>query len=706
VYHIPTSAMARVALFVQDDSVACLLGTLAARGCEVLCLGASETGAPGCAIFARRAVELGFGFVALGGKAASAGAVVAGFKPDFSIFVPDGAAQPPEAFTNTECSRKFIFRAGRLLPGAPWPEFGPIFEGQAASRVVLETPGGKEEGSAVVALSAIETALTLRAKHAEAMSELLAGLLDGGELPKAALADAAPASSSGMRAPTSIALDWDDAVIERFVRAHFLPPRDAAEITDPATGEAYFIESMTQLQEFRARVLKDTRAGAGTEAAYAADTHWYSNVGGSIVKMGDSDIHMPARVADRKRPAIIPGAALGARKKLRMNEPLIGPNAERYCSAALASSWIGVEGPYVKQFEKHLARICGCNAACAVQSGTAALYGAMKALGVSDPSHLVLVPAFTCAACADAVVHAGGKPIPIDCDMESYGLSLEAVRKALESNKGVVGVVVAPCYGVPARDFLEIYNLCKERGLWLCEDACESYGASQLVVNPAGEQTKVPVGSLATLCVVSVRSEKMVGVGEGGAILGNDTTLVARAKWWCSRAPCRGVGLWRVYEHDAVGQNFRLPEMLAAVGCAAAEMLPVMIERKRAIHSWYEAGFAARKDLQGIRLQKCSPGDEPVWWITAALLPDGMSGEAVGMRLMKDYPDIEIRPGFSPLNTMAIFRSPLVGPCPNAESLYHGLVCLPSSNMLSKPDVERVCDALAHALHAVAAESS
>jgi len=325
----------------------------------------------------------------------------------------------------------------------------------------------------------------------------------------------------------------------------------------------------------------------------------------------------------------------------------------------------------------------------------------MKALGVSDPSHHVLVPAFTCAACADAVVHAGGKPIPIDCEMDSFGCSAEDVRRALEANKDVVGVVIAPCYGVPARDFHEIQALCKERGLWLCEDACETYGAKQ--VTTAG---KVPVGAMSTLCVVSIRSEKMIGVGEGGAILGNDSTLVARAKWWCSRAPCRGVGLWRVYEHDAVGQNFRLPEMLAAVGCASAEMLPVMIERKRAIHSWYQAGFASRDELKDITLQKCKDGDEPVWWINAALLPNGLSGEEVGMQLMKDYPDIEIRPGFFPLNQMEIFKSDWAKQCPNAESLYQGLVCLPSSNLLSKEDIDRVCDALAASLRTVTSRAT
>jgi len=303
------------------------------------------------------------------------------------------------------------------------------------------------------------------------------------------------------------------------------------------------------------------------------------------------------------------------------------------------------------------------------------------------------VPAFTCAACADAIVHAGGLPIPIDCDMDSYGISLDAVRRGLEDTD-VVGVVLAPCYGVPARDGNEIISLCKDRGLWVCEDACETYGA-HMGTRDGG---KVPVGALATLTVVSVRSEKMIGVGEGGAILGNDSMLVARAKWWCSRAPSRGAGLWRVYEHDAVGQNFRLPEMLAAIGCASAEMLPTMIERKRRIHQWYAEAFAHHPALKDIRLQKEAPDDESVWWINAALLPEGMSGEEVGMRLMKDCPDVEIRPGFFPLNMMKIFKSKWSHPCPNSEALYRRLVCLPSSHQLLHEDVHRICGALVGAM--------
>eukprot|EP00416_Gambierdiscus_australes_P029763 CAMPEP_0171086352 /NCGR_PEP_ID=MMETSP0766_2-20121228/19486_1 /TAXON_ID=439317 /ORGANISM="Gambierdiscus australes, Strain CAWD 149" /LENGTH=685 /DNA_ID=CAMNT_0011543991 /DNA_START=27 /DNA_END=2084 /DNA_ORIENTATION=+ len=655
---------------------------------------------------ALRCMELGFGFMSMPDLFVSKLAVE-NFKPDMMVSVPDLGKTLPEAMAEPAAAggpRKYIVRVGEHMPGALWPEFAPIWLGHKTSYISLFEPGTKDEvARSEVRLAFEETALSLRAKHVQAAADMLAALVDSGCQHKAGVQLGDKPAMTLDKAPLTISLDWSQEKVERYVRASLFPPHDPAVVVDPTSSEKYFIESVEQLHLFRAKVLQgETAKESGTARIYAADTHWYSNIGGSIVKMGDSNIHMPIKACDKKRKTLIPGAALDARKKLRMNEPLIGPNAGLYCSNVLNSGWIGVEGPYIKQFEKHLARICGCAAACAVQSGTAALYGAMKALGVSDPSHHVLVPSFTCAACADAIVHAGGRPIPIDCELDSYGLSLEAVRSALDQDKDAVGVVIAPCYGTPARDFNGILALCKDRGLWICEDACESYGA----VKALDDGSRVPVGALATLSVVSVRSEKMIGVGEGGAILGNDVTLVARAKWWCSRAPCRGVGLWRVYEHDAVGQNFRLPEMLAAVGCAAAEMLPIMMERKRAIHDWYTGAIAARPGLGSVRLQKEASGDESVWWINAALLPEGMSGEEVGMRLMKDYPDIEIRPGFFPLNVMKIFKSKWSHPCPNAETLYKRLVCLPSSNQLLRTDIERICSALEDAMGAVTAGSS
>jgi perosamine synthetase len=397
-------------------------------------------------------------------------------------------------------------------------------------------------------------------------------------------------------------------------------------------------------------------------------------------------------VADKRKLTVIPGALLGgskAQKKLRMNEPIIGRNALRYCNSVLDSTWIGVEGPMVKRLERMLARICGCSQACAVQSGTAALYGAVKALGVGRREHHVICPTYTCAACADAVVHAGGTPIAVDCEMETFGLDLGAVRRALEADPQVVGVVVAPCYGVPMRDFLAIRELCHARGLWICEDNCESYGA--MMRSEASSKALVPAGFLGDISVISVRSEKMVGVGEGGAILSRDPALVSKARWWCARAPCRGVGLWRVYDHEDVGQNYRLPEMLAAVGVAAAENLPVMIESKQRIHDMYKSAVMGATGGEGLRMQGSHPDERPVWWLNCIMIPEDskFGAEDLGMQIMHDHPEVEIRPAFYPLHMMKPFMEKAQA-CPNAEQVYRRLLCVPSSGLLLDEDVRHV----------------
>jgi len=485
--------------------------------------------------------------------------------------------------------------------------------------------------------------------------------------------------------------DWSEEKVDRFIRAANFPPHPAPTASLP-NGDRFYIETPQQFARLRKRQRENEESpnkngvAEATKSGYAADTHFYSNVGGSIVKIVSRSADEPVKVREASSMLAVPGAAVaGARKKLRMNEPVIGLNAERYCQKALASTWIGVEGPYVKKFERLLARIAGCEQACAVQSGTAALYGALKALGVENKEHHVIVPTYTCSACADAVVHAGGEPIAVDCELDTFGLSFDAVKACLDDDTKVVGIVMAPCYGIPCRDYHKIATLCAERKVFICEDNCEAFGASMRASENSDKL--VPVGSCGSMSVISVRSEKMVGVGEGGAVMSRDGSLVNQARWWCARAPTRGVGLWRVYEHDAIGQNYRLPEMLAAVGLASAEALPANIDRKTRIHELYAEGFAG----SGLRLQHPDPRDKPVWWLNAVMLPSdcGFTAEQLGLGIMEDHPEIEVRPAFFPLHTMAPFKAH-GRPCPNAEEVYQRLFCLPSSAQLEDADIRHI----------------
>jgi hypothetical protein len=301
-----------------------------------------------------------------------------------------------------------------------------------------------------------ETAMSLRYKHTSAAKKQVADIV----------ARVMPTTTmNGMpstpRVPErEIDPDWSEEKVDRFIRAANFPPHPAPTASLP-NGDRFYIETPQQFARLRKRQRENEESpnkngvAEATKSGYAADTHFYSNVGGSIVKIVSRSADEPVKVREASSMLAVPGAAVaGARKKLRMNEPVIGLNAERYCQKALASTWIGVEGPYVKKFERLLARIAGCEQACAVQSGTAALYGALKALGVENKEHHVIVPTYTCSACADAVVHAGGEPIAVDCELDTFGLSFDAVKACLDDDTKVVGIVMAPCYGIPCRERL------------------------------------------------------------------------------------------------------------------------------------------------------------------------------------------------------------------------------------------------------------
>lgn len=647
------------------------------------------------------------------------------------------------------------------------PEFFPIWSGASEVSLQIVSSDGTARLETLIPLSVADTAIAVRYKSQREVSQLVLRFFDLGSQDQERLFTSGTVSLSGNHSNTSrnklpvrvnphlFSLEKAEAFIRACSFPLLEPPTVLSELPEDAGQHTeYFLDSFEHyvhylrqlnpvLDEQRLQDLNRQRhAEAGLSqlasmTGYSNDTHWYSNVGGSIVKIQAETLKL------RKRDNVstlvaIPGQALGkdAKKRLRMNEPLIGLMAPIYVNRALSSGWIGVEGPYIRLFEAAISRVCGTAAAVAVQSGTAALYGAMKALGVTDASHHVVVPSYTCAACADAIVHAGGLPIATDCELDSYGLDFESVKRALEQDDQIVGVVIAPCYGVPSRDHAKVWELCRSMGLWLCEDNCETYGASmQVEGEDFGEKVVgsssnlrrgvAAVGSQSTMSVISVRSEKMVGVGEGGAILSKDAALVSKARWWCSRAPVRGCGLWRVYEHESIGQNFRLPELLGAVGLAAVENLPVMIQRKRQIHEWYrenllsstsmddETGTALRSFL---RLQTPKPRDEPVWWLNSLkidvpALPSIVQAriqakqassksfnlaESVGLLLMQKNPHIEIRPAFFPLHKMSTFAK-AAQPCPNCEEVYNTLLCVPSSAQLESEDVREVCNALKEA---------
>jgi len=320
----------------------------------------------------------------------------------------------------------------------------------------------------------------------------------------------------------------------------------------------------------------------------------------------------------------------------------------------------------------------------AVQSGTAALHTAMKALGVSRSKHHVVLPGYTCSAVADAVVQAGGSPVVADVEAETWGLDAAKLETILRTEPLVVGVVLIHTYGVPMRDTFKCLELCEQYGVWVLEDCSECHGAR--VFNPSTNE-HVRCGSLGKVAAFSARSEKMVGVGEGGGVVSSDAELMAAARWWASRAPCRRVPMWQMYAHEEVGMNYRLPEMLSAVGVASINNLDRMVFKKREVHTWYIEELAALGGTYGRLQQQAHESDEPVWWITAFMLPEGVDPEKVGALLKLKA--VEVRPGFYPIGVTLPFFKHSRGQDACAD-VYTRLLCLPSSCHLERQDVAEI----------------
>lgn len=291
---------------------------------------------------------------------------------------------------------------------------------------------------------------------------------------------------------------------------------------------------------------------------------------------------------------------------------------------------------------------------------------------MKSSDHHVVCQSFTCAACTDAVVHAGGTPVIADVELDTFSLDFKSVQSLIQKDDKIVGVLLASIYGCPSRDLHVIRSLCTKKGIWLLEDNCESYGAIS---------KDKPLGCFGDMSVISLRSEKMIGAGEGGAILSKCPQLVAKAKWWCSRAPREG-GLWLKYCNTAVGQNFLMPELTAAVALAGAKSFVDQVDKKRRIHQWYCKHLCCRIDFQ-----IPSNFDTSVHWLNAIILP--CAAEPIGTALALKCPEIEIRPGFYPLS-----RQYGNSVCVNSEYLYKHVICLPSSTKLLEEDIVYICEQL------------
>ncbi len=347
--------------------------------------------------------------------------------------------------------------------------------------------------------------------------------------------------------------------------------------------------------------------------------------------------------------------------------------------AAFDSNWIAPLGPEVDAFELELAEQTERRAAAALNSGTAALHLALVLLEVG-PGDEVWTATMTFAATANAIRYVGATPVFIDSERESWNMDPALLAESLRdaASRGVLpkAVIVVDLYGQCA-DYDAILKACGEYGIPVVEDAAEALGATY-----RGK----PAGSFGTIGVLSFNGNKIITTSGGGALVSDNQAVVERARHLASQARQPVAH----YEHEEVGYNYRLSNLLAAIGRAQLARLDGFVERRREINQKYREALEA---IDGVAFLLEALGRRSNCWLTCVLLDEDRLGFGVEqVRGHLGSHNIEARRVWKPMHLQPVYRACRAVGGGVAEDLFRRGLCLPSGSILSQQGQGRVID--------------
>jgi len=366
--------------------------------------------------------------------------------------------------------------------------------------------------------------------------------------------------------------------------------------------------------------------------------------------------------------------------RIYLSAPDLGALEEEYVLAALRSKWVAPLGPSVDAFEREIAERVGVAHAVALNSGTAALHLALLGCGIG-PGDQVLVPTLTFVATANAVAYTGAEPVFVDCEPATGNVDPDLLAAALTTlareGRPARAVLTVDLFGHCA-DNARAEALCAERDIPMIEDAAEALGST------AGGRA---AGSFGRVAALSFNGNKVMTTSAGGMLVTADAAVADRARHLASQARSPVAH----YEHAEIGWNYRLSNVLAALGRAQLRRLDAMIERRRDLHDRWAKLFAG---VEGVRL--LGEGDDAAnRWLTAIVVDPQRSGwSAAALAADLAALDIESRPMWKPMHRQPAFvgaRSFLTG---QADRLFAAGLVLPSGSSLDPEQVDRVIGAV------------
>jgi dTDP-4-amino-4,6-dideoxygalactose transaminase len=363
--------------------------------------------------------------------------------------------------------------------------------------------------------------------------------------------------------------------------------------------------------------------------------------------------------------------------RIYLSPPHLSGRELDYLKKAVDSNWVAPLGPQVDAFEEELATLAEVPHALALSSGTAALHLALVVLGIGAGDE-VACSSFTFSASANPVVYAGASPVFVDADAETWTIDPVLLERALSERPSIRAVVAVDLYG-QCCDYDRICRLCSERGIVLVQDAAESLGATYKGASSGGQ------GDVA---VFSFNGNKVITTSGGGMLVSRNADWIERARKLSTQA--REIAPH--YEHREIGFNYRLSNLLAAVGRAQLEVLPERVRARRRINERYRGLLA---DVPGISFMPEAAFGRSNCWLTCILVDPHEAGtDRERIRLALEAEDVESRPLWKPMHLQPVFAgAPVYGGDVSASLFERGL-CLPSGSALSDEDQERVVEIL------------
>ena len=359
---------------------------------------------------------------------------------------------------------------------------------------------------------------------------------------------------------------------------------------------------------------------------------------------------------------------------ISLHSPQFKGNEKKYLLETIDSTFVSSVGKFVDQFEQKISEYTGVKYAIATVNGVAALHIALKLAGVKNNSE-VITQSLTFVATCNAVRYCGARPIFIDVDKNTLGLSPAKLEDFLHRNAEIRDdgfcwnktseKIISAClpmhtFGFPV-ELNKLKKICDQYNIPIVEDAAESLGSFY---------NKQHTGSIGELSAISFNGNKIITTGGGGVILTNNNILAKQAKHITTTAK---IPHQYEFDHDEIGYNYRLPNLNAALGVAQMEQLPEYLKNKREIAAKYKQ-WGERHDLQFVTE---SVNTKANYWLNAVIMKNKQQRNK--MLEITNKNDIMTRPVWIPMHKLKINQDCQKDNMSNTEWLSSRIVNVPSS---------------------------